>query len=378
MANPRASGAELITSIDKQIEKIRSHSLDLSFNELLDMHQNGELIIDPEYQRLFRWPEEKQSRFIETLLLEMPVPPIYVIEKEERIYELIDGLQRISSYLHFRGEHPLRLNDDNTRHKLTLTDCDVAKELNGYTFDTLPTALQIKLKRNFVRVEVIRKESDARLRYYVFKRLNTGGELLSAQEIRNCTIRLLDNTFNDFIIEQAQNSDFKECISTISEEMAEKKGDQELVLRFYAFKNNRQNYAHDVGEFMTDYMEAVSDPDNLDFTFDYYNERLIFEKTFRILQRTLGPLAFAGTNPQGTLVSRFLSYHYEAFTLGLQPYIETIDPDDDGMMEKLKKILIKIKRDAIFKKETTGGGKNYPKPLQNRIEFVEKKVGEAF
>jgi hypothetical protein len=94
------------------------------------------------------------------------------------------------------------------------------------------------------------------------------------------------------------------------------------------FKNNRQNYAHDVGEFMTDYMEAVSDPDNLDFTFDYYNERLIFEKTFRILQRTLGPLAFAGTNPQGTLVSRFLSYHYEAFTLGLQPYIETIDPDD--------------------------------------------------
>src|SRR2546425_6046369 len=188
MSNPQASGAELIRSIDQKIEKIRSRPLDLSFNELLDMHKNKELIIDPEYQRLFRWSEGKQSRFIETLLLEMPIPPIYVIEIEDSIYELIDGLQRISSYLHFRGEHPDRLNDDGTYHKLTLTECDVARELNDYTFDSLPTALQIKLKRNFVRVEVIRRESDARLRYYVFKRLNTGGELLSEQEIRNCTM----------------------------------------------------------------------------------------------------------------------------------------------------------------------------------------------
>ncbi len=159
MSNPQASGAELIKSIDQKIEKIRSRPLDLSFNELLDMHKNKELIIDPEYQRLFRWSEGKQSRFIETLLLEMPIPPIYVIEIEDSIYELIDGLQRISSYLHFRGEHPDRKNQ-----RLTLTECDVATELNDYTFDSLPTALQIKLKRNFVRVEVIKKESDSRLR----------------------------------------------------------------------------------------------------------------------------------------------------------------------------------------------------------------------
>jgi len=325
MAGPQASGAKLIESIDKKVEKIRSRPLDVSFNELLDMYKNKELIIDPEYQRLFRWSEAKQSRFIETLLLEMPIPPIYVIEIEEGRYELIDGLQRISSYLHFRGEHPDRVNEDGTHQKLTLTECDVATELNGYTFDTLPTALQIKLKRNFVRVEVIRRESDSRLRYYVFKRLNTGGELLSEQEIRNCTIRLLDNTFNDFIIELAENSDFRECISSISEEKADQKGDQELVLRFFAFKNNRQNYVHDVGDFMTDYMEAISDPAKKDFTFDYPNERLVFEKTFKILNRTLGPGAFAGTNIQGTLVTRFLSYHYEAFTLGLQPYLDKID-----------------------------------------------------
>lgn len=67
------------------------------------MYKNMELTISPDYQRLFRWEEEKQSRFVESLILEMPVPPIFVIETDDGVYELIDGLQRISSYLHFRG-----------------------------------------------------------------------------------------------------------------------------------------------------------------------------------------------------------------------------------------------------------------------------------
>lgn len=67
MPDPQVSGYDLITAVDSQIEKVRSRALDLSFNELLDMHKNGELIIDPEYQRLFRWSEGSQSRFIESL-----------------------------------------------------------------------------------------------------------------------------------------------------------------------------------------------------------------------------------------------------------------------------------------------------------------------
>lgn len=102
----------LIENVDSQIIKIRTKSLDVSFNELYDMYQNGELIISPDYQRLFRWGEEKQSRFVESLILEMPVPPIFVIETDDGIYELIDGLQRISSYLHFRGEKLGETNDE--------------------------------------------------------------------------------------------------------------------------------------------------------------------------------------------------------------------------------------------------------------------------
>jgi len=373
----KAEGIELIKAVEQKIEKIRTKSLDLSFNEILDMYKEEELIIDPEYQRLFRWSEASQSRFIESLILEMPVPPIFVIERSEGVYELIDGLQRVSSYLHFRGQHPLRRNSDETLQFLKLTDCDIVPELNGYGYEDLPKALEIRLKRNFIRVEILRKESDQRLRYYMFKRLNTGGEYLSQQEIRNCTIKLLDDTFNKFLIECSNNEDFKECIENFPEEKLEQKQDQELVLRFFTFKNHREKYVHDVKDFMTEYMESVSDPEKTDVTFDYDKERVNFKKTFKVLKETLGTNTFSGTNSKGTLVSKFLSYHYEAFTLGIQPYLDQIDPVDTIVLEKLTEAFMAIKSDPEFRRITTGGGKNYSKPLNDRINFVEIKVGQV-
>ncbi len=97
-------GTLLLEAVQKKVKKVQTTSLDLSFNELMDMYVQGELIVDPEYQRAFRWSEGKESRFIESLVLGMPIPPIFVIEQEEGKYELIDGLQRLSSYFHFRGK----------------------------------------------------------------------------------------------------------------------------------------------------------------------------------------------------------------------------------------------------------------------------------
>ncbi|AFM43403.1 Protein of unknown function DUF262 [Desulfosporosinus acidiphilus SJ4] len=373
----KTEGIDLIKAVEQKIDKVRTKSLDLSFNEILDMYKDQELIIDPEYQRLFRWSEASESRFIESLILEMPVPPIFVIERSEGVYELIDGLQRVSSYLHFRGKHPLRKNSDDTFEFLKLTDCDIVPELNGYGYEDLPKALEIRLKRNFIRVEVLRKETDQRLRYYMFKRLNTGGEDLSEQEIRNCTIKLLDDTFNKFLIKCSLNEDFKECIENLPEEKLEQKQDQELVLRFFTFKNYRHKYVHDVKDFMTEYMESVSDPEDTANVFDYEKEYAIFEKTFKVLKETLGSNIFSGTNSRGTLVSRFLSYHYEAFTLGIQPYLSKIDLSSKTTMEKLTRIFTEIKQDSQFKRITTGGGKNYSKPLDERINFVQTKVGEG-
>ena len=283
--------ADLIRQVDLQLQSVHTQSLDISFNELADMVKEGELDISPDYQRLFQWSEGARSRFIESLLLEMPVPPIYMVEEEDNRKLLIDGLQRLSSFLHFRG----MLNAPHLRpaavsmgDKLVLQDCDIVPELNGKTYDDLGLALQIKLKRSFVRVEVIRKGSNTKFKYHMFKRLNTGGEALTAQQLRNCTIRLLDSTFNDFIIKLADdNKDFRTCTSTISDEQIYGAYDKELVLRFFALKNWMPQFKHDVADFLTDYMEAVSDPDN-ELTFDYLAELGIFNKTFEVLNKALG------------------------------------------------------------------------------------------
>ncbi len=373
MENRKSADIDLILAVDEKIKGIRTKSLDISFNELSDMYDNDELVVNPDYQRLFRWSEEKQSRFIESLILELPLPPIFVLEYENGIYELIDGLQRISSYLHFRGI--LKDSDGLLYDPLKLKGCDIVNELDGLLYDELPPALKIRLRRNFTRVEVIRPESDPRLRYYMFKRLNTGGERLSEQEIRNCTIRLLDNKFNDFIIRMSNNENFKICMSKLPKKQKDKKFDQGYVLRFFALKNYGDKYTHDVEPFLNKYMEAVSDPKRTDVTFNYDKEITIFEKTFSILRHTLGEYSFSRLNNKGDLVS-FSVYHYEAFTQGIQKYLDMIDINDEDVLEKIKGEFYSIKQDKDFLDIIGGsGGKNTSAHLNARISFVEKRLG---
>ena len=370
------AGAALIDAVDSKVSAVRTRSLDISFNELVDMYKSGELQIQPDFQRLFRWTEGAQSRLIESLILELPLPPIYMLEVEEGTYELIDGLQRISSYLHFRGE---LLIDGELQPPFALLDCDIVPELNGLTYEQLPRAIEIKLKRNFIRAEILRKESDKRLRYYMFKRLNTGGTKLEDQEIRNCTIRLLSDTFNSFIIELSQDEAFRYCIDTVAEAQINKKYDQELALRFFAFKNARERYKHAIGDFLTEYMEAVSEPDS---GFDYDGERTVFSRTFAVLRAAaeateLGDKIFGTVDRNNRLKGQFSVYHYETLTLGLQPRIDSLDPSDQEQMRNLGEKLLALKKSDELR-QVTGGGKNDPVPFAERVRLGEQAVESVF
>ena len=374
------SASPLIESIAATLRQASTQSLDLSFNELLDMSENGELNITPDYQRLFLWSEGQRSRFIESLLLEMPVPPIFVIEENDGTYQLIDGLQRISSYLHMRAKLSAPHLDPPVMpgELLTLSDCDIVPALNGLTFNDFPTALQIRLKRAFIRVEVVRKETDPRFKYHMFKRLNTGGELLSAQQLRNCTIRLLDSVFPDFIIRMSELDDFEECTNKMTPARKLSAFDQELVLRFFALKNRRARFKHEVTDFLTEYMEEVADPLEAE-SFNYEVEESVFRRTFSALRKALGDMAFAiAYKTRDKLTAGFGAYHYEAITIGIQPVLERLDLDDDGVIERLREALTAIKLDPVFIEMTTGGGKNSPGPLNDRIGFVERRLVDAF
>ena len=376
MAEQMDSTLELINALEAQVKKVHTQSLDISFNELIDMKRSNELNITPDFQRLFRWTEGAQSRFIESLLLEMPVPPIYVVEDDAGNYTLIDGLQRISSYLHLRGEldAPDLEPPVNRGDKLKLVDCDIVNELNGKSWDDLGTALQIKLKRSFVRVEVVRKGSAPHFKYHMFKRLNTGGEILTPQQIRNCTIRLLNPRFIDYIIDLCSDDSFKTYVDLLSYEQRRSSYDQELVLRFFALKNNRLGFVHSVEDFLTEYMEAVSDPIT-PITFDYEAERELFKKTFSVLTKSIGDKAFGYANKnRDDIVRGFGIYQFEAFTIGIQNKLADYDPENEEQMDSLRKKIKEIKLEQAFITMTIGGGKNSKGPLNDRISFVEQNL----
>ena len=375
-----ATAVDIIAAIGASLKQASTRALDISLNEILDMAQANELEISPDYQRLFRWTEGQQSRFVESLLLEMPVPPIFVIEEEEGKYQLIDGLQRISSYLHLRGalnaphlDPPVHLGE-----KLILSDCDMVLELNGLGYDNLPTSLQIRLKRAFIRMEVIRKETDPRFKYHMFKRLNTGGERLSDQQVRNASIRMLDNVFPNFIIRLSESENYKNCTTALTQERRLTAFDQELVLRFFALKNVRDRFKHEVADFLTDYMEKVADPQQPE-PFDMVGEAETFEKTFAILAASLGEFSFSFANrKKDDLSAGFSIYHFEAITIGIQAILNRLDAGNVGQMSELFRVLKDIKLDPEFVRITSGGGRNSPGPLRDRIAFAEDRLVRAF
>lgn len=375
---------DLIELIETTSKKAHVKSLDISFNELMSMVESDELDIEPDYQRLFRWSVEQRSRFIESLILEMPVPPIFVIQEATGKYQLIDGLQRISSYLHLRGvldNTHLSLFDEytvKTGDLLTFKGCDILPELNGKNFFDLPGATQIRLKRSFIRVEAVQSSSDPHFKYHMFKRLNVGGDPLSEQQVRNSAVRMLDKKFPDLIVDLSQDQYFVVCTGGLTPERILSAVNEELVLKFFAFKNDRPNFKHLVGEFLTSYMERVADP-SVDLKFDYDAESAIFKKTFEVLAASLAEKSFALPNKSKTAISAgFSMYHFEAITMGLQSFLPKLSSQDAAQMGLLKDTLESIKLSPEFIELTTGGGKNSSGPFAARIGFVEQGLKNAF
>ncbi|MBA7549435.1 hypothetical protein ES705_41916 [subsurface metagenome] len=186
----------------------------------------------PKYQRRFRWDETRKSRLIESFLMNVPVPPIFLNEDDFGKYSVIDGKQRLSS-----------INEFMTG-KLTLSNLTVFKDLNGSNFFDLPIEFQNSLKiRATVRAIIILRQSDKDIKYEVFQRLNTGGVSLNAQEIRNSTF---PSILNDKIIELSESKKFHKMLgikSKTKSRIYQEMKDAELVLRFFALKDNWLTYS---------------------------------------------------------------------------------------------------------------------------------------
>ena len=150
----------LSEEIQKYRQEIKSERMDMSFGEIVNMYRDTEIIISPEYQRAFRWDAQRQTDFIESLLLGIPFPSIFVATNPDGKWELIDGLQRVSTVLSFFGE----LKDENgnpyPKNGLKLQKGSIIKNLENVTIETIPLEYKLQIKRTPCRVEIILKESD--------------------------------------------------------------------------------------------------------------------------------------------------------------------------------------------------------------------------
>lgn len=229
--------------ISQYRQDIKSDRVDMSFGEIINMYKEHEIVISPEYQRAFRWDKQRQTDFIESILLGIPFPSIFVATNDDGTWELIDGLQRVSTVLSFFGE----LKDDPVKNNLVLHSGNIVPELDGISIDSIPLDLKLTIKRTPCRVEIIQKDSHFEMRYELFKRLNTGGEGLTRQEIRNCIFRGFQNYryFNDIISNCANNPAFREIVN-ISDEAQEKMMYEELFLRFFSLHAFRGYYTEKV------------------------------------------------------------------------------------------------------------------------------------
>ena len=128
----------LYDQVESSRKEIRADRMDMSFGEIMNMYDEGELIIAPEFQRAFRWGKDKQTKFIESLILGIPIPPIFVAETKGNVWELVDGLQRISTVLSFFGKLKDKEKNDietrllaTTRYKTIECIYDVDQSLIG-------------------------------------------------------------------------------------------------------------------------------------------------------------------------------------------------------------------------------------------------------
>jgi Protein of unknown function DUF262 len=203
--------------------KVITQPYDLIVESLIDQIKNGTIFLRPlserpNFQRRYVWTDVLASRLVESILLNVPIPPCYLSQNEDFELDVIDGQQRLFSIYRFF---------DN---RFKLSGLEVLKDINGLYFHEIPQKLQRQLKTHTLRCILITNESHPEIKFDVFERLNTNTAPLNSQELRNCIYR---GSLNDLLKDSAE---YKPWLNILGKKQPDKRmRDEELILRFFAF-----------------------------------------------------------------------------------------------------------------------------------------------
>lgn len=271
--------------VAKAKQQVKTDGYKMSIGELINLYKDGEIKLDPAFQRLFRWEPEQKTKLIESILIGIPVPEIFVAQKSDNTWHVVDGVQRLSTLFQLTGEL-------KGYEELKLDSCKYIPSLEGQTWKTLPDEAQRAIRRSKLNISILMTGGSDEAQYELFQRLNTGGTSLSEQEVRNCLILMINESFFDVINKLKDYQNFKECIN-LTPDSYKQEEHMELILRMFIGYHNNINYAEH-GSLHRIVMSDFIDKETIRLTKEADTEIFedVFKRTFDKLKNTLGADSF--------------------------------------------------------------------------------------
>lgn len=233
---------------------IRVDTKTFSIRQMNDLIERGDVDLSPDFQRGFVWNDiTRKSRLIESLLLRIPIPVFYFAQDEEGLFQVVDGVQRLTVINSFMN------NEFKLKNLEYLSECNGKYfKMQNDKYESLEDMYVRRIEQTQLFVNVIDPQTPSKVKYDIFKRINTGGKVLNSQEIRNC---LANGRTRNFLHELSGSKDFLRA--TRKSISAARMADDELILRFIAFylidhKIVKSEYKGGMGELLDDTVEILN------------------------------------------------------------------------------------------------------------------------
>ncbi len=346
---------------------VRTQNIEYDLETLVKKIGKNLIKLDPDYQRRHRWTIVTSSRLIESLILNIPIPLIYLsqdvdvdeeVEEEGNRYSVIDGQQRLTAIVEFLS------------NKFPLEGLDTLTELNNSFYKDLPPFLIRRLEERTVKCLRIDSTVDSQVKYDIFERLNSGSVKLEPQELRNAVNR---GAFNEMLKTLAKDPNFRILFGVDSEKpesnkRVQKMEDVEAVLRFMALSGDRYKYMKKgLKEFLNDEMKRMSILSEEELT----NLGEIFIKTMKLIRDVFGDEAFAKyklEEDEYKQLSRFNVSVYDALSVAVSSEVNLNNPKiNDGIEKSYKKLFSDVDFFSSIEGSTTDR-----KKVNDRINAIRE------
>lgn len=333
-----------IVELSKRIEfYITEYSVELLAAKL----SKGEFVV-PSYQRAYTWEPERKSRFIESLLMGLPIPFLFFWEMPDGKLEIVDGSQRL------RAIHEFLLDD------LVLSDLEGLTALSGFKFSELPESRRLKTKNRSIRGIVLNEHADEQARFDMFERINTGSKIANKAEVRRGALAGL---FMNLIIELSRTPLF-ERLAPVSKKDVDERAREELVARFFAYSDGLEGYRDRPSEFLFNYVKKMNAQVAADPAIaNEYRQR--FLHTMEFIARVF-PYGFRKT-PKGQATRRA---RFEAIAVGSRLALE----EAPNLAQEAVADVVPWLTGKAFVALTGSDGANAVNRLRDRMHFVRDRL----